>query len=250
MTLDTLVSQLQQVHGDALQTVVLYGSAASGEQVSGQSDVNVMALTSTLPFSAMRALGQTMRAWQEAGNPPVLELTVQEWRASSDIFPMEYADILERHKVLHGMLPLDGLCVHLANLRLQVEQEAMGKLLRLRRGVMLAGTDHFQQQDLVRASLSTLLVIFRAVLRLHGLRPSRDSTDVVQAVATRCGFDAAPFIAAAALKRGGNLEAAATEQVLDGYVTGMAALVAYLDQFTPPPDAPDIQPDRGSTGLP
>src|SRR5258707_8543144 len=28
--------------------------------------------------------------------------TVDEWRHSADVFPMEYADILERHRVLHG----------------------------------------------------------------------------------------------------------------------------------------------------
>lgn len=235
MTLDDLVRQLQHVHGDALHAVVLYGSTASGEEVAGHSDFNVMLLAESLPLAHMRALGQTMRGWQEAGNPPVLELTLDEWRASADIFPMEYADILERHRVLFGELPLDGITVNRADLRLQLEQEAMGKLLRLRRGVMVAGTDAGRQRDLLRQSVSTLLVIFRAVLRLAGEVPPKDGQQVIDAVGQRCGFDGTPYQRAAALRRGATVADAELERVLEGYLAGMTALVRYLDAFDAPP---------------
>lgn len=235
MTLDALVAQLRQVHGDGLQAAVLYGSAASGEEIAGRSDLNVLAIVSEVRLDTLRALGQTMRAWQEAGNPPVLEMTTAEWQSSADIFPMEYADILERHRVLHGALPLDGVAVKPGDLRLQVEQEAMGKLLRLRRGVMVAGTDSERQQELLRASLSTLLVIFRAVMRLHGEQPPRDAAQVIASVSRSCGFDGSPFERVAALKRGTAIPAGDTERVLAGYVAGMTALVAYLNGFDSAP---------------
>ena len=234
MSLDDLVQQLRQVHGDALRAAVLYGSAASGEQVVGHSDFNVLVIVSTIDVALMRSLGQTMRAWQEAGNPPVLVLTEQEWRRSADIFPMEYADILERHRVLDGTLSLSDLTVDPQHLRLQTEQEAMGKLLRLRRGVMVAGTDPARQTDLLRSSFSALLVIFRAVLRLHGVTPERDATRVIQEVATHCGFDPAPFLSVAALVRGTALSNGEAETVLAGYLRGMDLLVEYLDRFPPP----------------
>jgi hypothetical protein len=242
MSLDTLVSQLTAVHGTSLTAVVLYGSGAGGEAVTGRSDLNVMTLVETLSLQTLRSLGQTMRAWSEAGQPPVLVFTTEEWRTSADIFPMEYADILEQHRVLHGALPLDGLVVHLANLRLQVEREAMGKLLRLRRSIMVAGTDRDRQQELLRASLSTLLVIFRAVLRLHGTVPPRDADAVISAVATHAGFDAHPYLRVVALRRGTALDASDTETVLQGYLAGMTTLVAYLDRFVPPATASDIHP--------
>lgn len=231
MTLDELVSQLRQVHGDSLQAVVLYGSAASGEDITGTSDFNVLVIASAISVDTLRALGQTMRAWQEAGNPPVLEMTAAEWQSSADIFPMEYADILERHRVLYGTLPLDGITVSLPELRLQVEQEAMGKLLRLRRSIMVAGTDRERQQELLRASLSSLLVIFRAVMRLHGEAPPRDGVQVIAAVSARCGFDGAPYQRVVALKRGAALAGSETERVLEGYLSGMTRLVAYLNTF-------------------
>lgn len=242
MSLDTLVAQLQAVHAASLTAVVLYGSAARGDPVTGHADLNVLTVVESLSLDTLRALGQTMRAWNEAGHPPVLIFTTDEWRTSSDIFPMEYADIFEQHRLLHGRLPLDGLAVRMADLRLQVEQEAMGKLLRLRRGIMVAGTDAARQQELLRASLSTLLVIFRAVLRLHGTRPSVDADAVITAVAACAGFDPAPYQRVLALRRGAALEIRDTETVLRGYLSGMTTVVAYLDRFTPPAAASDIHP--------
>jgi hypothetical protein len=133
--------------------------------------------------------------------------------------------------------------VTLGDLRLQVEQEAMGKLLRLRRGVMVAGTDATRQQELLRASLSTLLVIFRAVMRLHGEIPPRDSAQVIAAVSRRGGFAPEPFERVLALKRGTALPSGDTEQVLEGYVEGMTALVAHLNRLQLPASA-------GVPGLP
>ena len=108
------------------------------------------------------------------------------------------------------------------------------KLLRLRRGVMLAGTDNARQQELLRASLSTLLVIFRGVMRLQGDVPPRDSAQVIATVSARCGFPAAPFEQVLAYKRGSAMPSGDTERVLEGYVAGMTALVAYLNRFQLP----------------
>ena len=46
-----------------------------------------------------------------------MTLTTREWRSSADIFAMEYADILERHKILYGEAPFDGIRVAPRDLR-------------------------------------------------------------------------------------------------------------------------------------
>lgn len=237
MHLDDLVAQLKQLHGTSLVGVVLYGSAASDEHVVGHSDQNVLVIVETLDISVLRALAQTARAWQESGNPPPLMLTRREWMGSSDVFPMEYADILERHRVLAGTLPLDGVRVDREHLRLQVEQEALGKLLRLRRATMTAGADVARQREVLRASLSAMMVIFRSVLRLHGDKPSRDASEVVSATAALCGFDPEPFQRVQRFVRGGVLADAEVESVLAGYLHDVERLTDYLDQLTPPPAA-------------
>ncbi len=233
MHLDDLVAQLRAAHGESLVGIVLYGSAARGEHVVGHSDQNVLVIVDQIDIATLRALGQTARAWQDAGNPPPLLLTRREWLGSADVFPMEYADILERHRVLAGTMPMDGLAVRTSDLRLQVEQESLGKLLRLRRATIVAGTDRARQREVLRASLSAFLVVFRGVLRLHGDTPPTDSADVIVQTAMRCGFDATPFSQIHRLVHGGVLADREVDGTMMGYVHGAEALVAYLDQFTP-----------------
>ena len=232
MTLDELVAQLQKVYGAQLRTVVLYGSAAAGEHIPKRSDYNVLVIVDELTMHHMRAGAAVARAWGEKGNPPPLTLTLAEWRGSADIFPMEYADILERHRVLYGTAPFDGIKVDREHLRLQLEHEAMGKLLKLRQGVLAAGGDDKQQVELLAASLSTIMVIFRAVERLHGASPPTDYDRLSRDVATRVGFDVEPFARVVRHVRGGEkIGSSDGSTVLSGYIGGVQQLVAYLDKY-------------------
>jgi predicted nucleotidyltransferase len=235
MTLDQLVSQLKAAYGAELRAVVLYGSAAAGEHIPKRSDYNVLVLTESLKPERLRAAAAVARAWAEAGNPAPMTMTPAEWRRSADIFPMEYADILDRHKILYGELPVEGVRVEPRHLRLQLEQEAMGKLLKLRQGVLAAGGDERRQVELLAASLSTIMVILRAVTRLHGDRPPTDNVALSTMVAGRAGFDAAPFVRVVRHVRGEQLMTPAdVGGVLAGYLGGMEGLVAYLDRFASP----------------
>ncbi|MBI2797287.1 MAG: nucleotidyltransferase domain-containing protein [Gemmatimonadetes bacterium] len=232
MTLDTLVARLRAALGDGLQAVVLYGSAVGNEHHERHSDVNVLVLVKRLGSAELGSgMAAATHAWREAGNPAPLLLTVREWHGSADIFPMEYADILERHRVLHGALPTEGLVVAPRDLRLQAEHEAMGKLLQLRAGILTAGDDARRQRALLSASLSTFMVIFRAVERLHGVAPAADYDTLARAVAARAGFDAEPFVRVAEHRRGSD-PLADPGPVLAGYLAGAEKLATHLDVFT------------------
>jgi hypothetical protein len=232
MTLDDLVTQLRATYGTQLSSVVLYGSAAAGEHIPKQSDFNVLVLLDRIDPAALAASSAVARAWSDAGNPPPMTMTLGEWQRSSDVFPMEYADILDRHRVLHGPPPFEGISVSRENLRLQLEQQVLGKLLQLRQGALLAGTDGKRQLELITASLSTMMVLFRAVLRLNGEKPEGDNVRLAQRVAALAGLDASPFERAVRHLRGeAKLPAGEAGPVLAGYLTGIERLNAYLDRY-------------------
>jgi hypothetical protein len=235
MTLDDLVAKLKTAFEGDLRAVVLYGSAVAGEHLPKRSNYNVLVIVDSLPLDRLMAKASIARSWTEAGNPPPLLLTTAEWRSSPDIFPMEYADILERHKVLYGQPPFEGIRVTPAELRLQVENQAMGKLLQLRQGVLALGEDAAQQSGLLAASLSAVMVLFRGVARLHGETPPTDYEALSRLVAERAGFDPAPFMAVVRHVRGvAPLAKDRVRSVLAGYLQGMERLVAHLDQFRSP----------------
>lgn len=233
MTLEELVKQLSAVYSSGLHTVVLYGSAAAGEHIPKKSDYNVLVIVDKLDLESLGREAAIARAWAEGGNPPPLTLTLDEWRRSADIFAMEYADILERHRVLHGTPPFDGITVNRTALRHELEHEAMGKLLALRQGILAAGGDRKRLLELLSASLSTFMVLFRATIRLSGDQPPSDYEVLSGRVADLTGgkLDATPFVRVVRHVRGTEK---LTEQdvtaVLAGYLAGAQQLVAHIDR--------------------
>jgi predicted nucleotidyltransferase len=232
MKLEELVRQLQLAYGDGLRSVVLFGSAVAGEHKAGKSDYNVLVIVDSLPLERLRAVAAVTRAWGEDGNPPPMTFTMREWRSSSDIFPMEYADILERHRVLFGEAPFDGIKVAPADLRLQVEHQTMGKLLRLRQATMGAGNDGKRQLEVLEQSLSTLMVVFRGVSRLQGQVPSQDYEELTRTLAQRAGFSADPFVKVIRHVRGTEkIPREEAAKILESYLAAMERLVTYLNEY-------------------
>lgn len=232
MKLEQLVEQLQRAYGDELRAVVLYGSAVAGEHIGEGSNYNVLVIANSLPLPSLRAASAIARAWNEAGNPAPLTFTTSEWQSSADIFPMEYADILERHKILFGQPPFEGISVKPADLRLQLEQQAMGKLLHLRKESMVAGGDSRMQLSLLESSLSTIMVLFRALTRLWAAVPSQDYQVLTDSVAKRAGIDAAPILRVVQHVRGKDkISKDQADSVLGGYLPALERLVKYLNEF-------------------
>lgn len=231
MTLDNLVEQLRTAHGDALEAVVLYGSAAR-QRGAPTGAMDVLVIVRTLADAALQAAGAATRAWMQAGHPAPLTLTSTEWRSSADVFAMEYADILSVHRAVYGTLHTEGLTVSPHDLRLQLEREVMGKLIQLRREMQARHGDGAAQRALLEAAHGTVMAIFRAALRLtDGLSaPYLDSEQVARDVAAKAGFDAAPFVALVRHRRGAekiaDKEAAA---VLRGCHDGLEKLGGWLD---------------------
>jgi hypothetical protein len=232
MTLDDLVTQLRAAYGDELRCVVLYGSAAVGEQLGKRTDLNVLVIVKQIDVERLRREAAIARAWANTGNAPPLTLSDAEWSASADIFPMEYSDILERHRVLYGTPPFEGVRPSREHLRLQAENEAMGKLIQFRQGILATGGDHRAILELLRDSISTFMVIFRAVVRLHGETPPRGQEELCTVVGRLAGFDATPFAKVVRHVRGTEkLTEGDTQGVLSGYLQSLQRLVEHIDRM-------------------
>jgi hypothetical protein len=230
MTLEGLTTQLTSALGDDLTAVVLYGSAAREERAGKRADHDVLVIVRRLTPASLRAVAPAARSWAKAGNPPPLILTETEWRSSADVFAIEVADILDRHRVLAGALPTEPSRVDPADLRHQLEAEAMGKLIALRQGILAAEGDAAKELALLAASRSAVLVLFRTLLRIHGEPRGSDSAEDVRRAAARAGFDAAPFLDVLEHVKGSTAIAAArADAVLEAYHAGLEVFVAHVD---------------------
>jgi hypothetical protein len=97
---------------------------------------------------------------------------------------------------------------------------------------MGAGGDSALQLEVLEKSLSTLMVIFRGVVRLHGHVPSQDYEALTLSVAERAGFSPEAFVRVIRHTRGTEkLSRDKASSILEEYLAAMERLVAYLNEF-------------------
>lgn len=177
-------------------SAVLYGSAARGDWVEGRSDVNLLVVTEDVSPERLRALGSALRRWRDRSVEPPLLLSRDEWNRAADAFPIEITDMQLRHDLLRGPDPVSGMQVAQGDLRRALEAEFRGKLLRLRQAWATFADAEKDLTPLARRSLSSLLVLWRAMLSLlgHANAASAGGGDVIQAAGVAAGFEPGPLI--------------------------------------------------------
>lgn len=239
MTINDLTAKLAAAFGAECTAIVLYGSAAASTPNEKGTDYNVLVILRTLRGDALRAASAPVREWADAGHRAPLILTEAEWRSSRDVFAMEHADIAGRHRVLHGALPALAP-VAPDDLRRQLEYEAMGALLHLRRGVLAIGHDPLRTLDLLVAAKGTTIALLRSLLRVHGREVPADAAAALAAAAPLAQLDAAAMADVIAHARGErSIPPARAAEVLDGVHRLLKGLVAHVDAMWHP-DAPAV----------
>jgi predicted nucleotidyltransferase len=224
--------ELADLYGPEVRSIVLYGSAARAQYHEGVSDLNILVLLRGLDAATLRRGSRHARRWVEEGNPPPLLLTEDELARSLDIFAIEYSDIRDAHRVLHGDDPFAALRIQPEHLRLQCERELKGALIQLRERYLLSADEPDELDALLRRSVSTFLVLFRTVLRLTGETVPQDSEEVVRATAARVGFEPDPLLEILRARRGGTaLQPAADDPRVAAYLRAVELTVSYVDRL-------------------
>ena len=178
-SLDQVVDRLKKALGDRLVSVVLYGSAASGDHHSGFSDVNVLCVLKDITPRELADTAPVIRWWREQGNPTPLLLARHEVETSTDCFAIEFHDIRAQHRILYGEDVVATLKVDNSFYRAEVEHELRAKLLRLRHKAAGVLNDRQLLSRLLADSISTFCVLFRHALILHGMEAPLGKRDTV-----------------------------------------------------------------------
>ncbi|HEX6105268.1 MAG TPA: hypothetical protein VFZ26_06775 [Gemmatimonadales bacterium] len=210
-------------------SAILYGSGARGDFVPGRSDINLMLIVDDLSPAVLRTLAAPFAAWRKSEYEPPLIVTRAEWERATDAFPVEIADMRASYQVLRGVDPLAGLEVDPEHLRIALEREFRGKLLRLRQGYVASGTDPAALGALAGRSAGTLMVFLRALLVMVGRSVPRDPLQLGVVGAEVLGVDSEPLLHVFRHRgeRGWRCSAEEFERYMD--VAGRA--VWFLDQL-------------------
>ncbi len=191
--LDQIVERLKTALGDRLVSVILYGSAATGDLQAGYSDLNVLCVLSEVTPRELADVSAVFRWWRGLGNPAPLLLTRHELTTSTDCFAIEFHDIRDQHRILHGEDVVEELQVDDSFYRAQVEHELRAKLLRLRHKAVGVLADRHLLSRLLADSLSTFCVLFRHALILHGVECPLGKRQIVAKAAEHFQISAEPL---------------------------------------------------------
>lgn len=188
---DRFTAQVREAFGTKLLSVVLYGSAASGEYVHGRSDLNLALVLETIDLADLARCRPFLAGWRRDAVALPLLLTPTDVRRSADIFPVEFLDICEHHVLLHGSDFFADLNVDPRHLRFQVEHELKAKILSLREsylGGLDRGTPEALIEELFAASVPSVLALGRNLLRVAGQRPPGRKADTPAALERAFGL--------------------------------------------------------------
>jgi hypothetical protein len=188
------VVQLKSAARSNLQCVALYGSAVSQEFHDGFSDINLLCVVRELSPAALDVLAPAVRAWTAARQPAPLIFAAADLDRIAAVFPIEMLDIRDRHHILFGNDVLTGLNISMERQRTQLEHELRTKLLFLRQHYLMASGDDGRVRHLMLDSISNFIALFRHALIAMGLKPPRTKREIVEQLAVRAGFDAAPYV--------------------------------------------------------
>ena len=230
LTVETLGDAVSGALGPRLVSLLLYGSAARGTHVRERSDVNTLLICDAVDEELFARLRPVLGRWVGAGHPAPLILTETEWRSSADAFPIEYEDIQEAHRVLAGRDPWPGVTVRRDDVRRQLEQELMGKLVRLRQAYVALPPK--QLARVVAGSAGGFFTMLRAALRLAGQTPPADVGSLVRAAGALVGFPPdglAPLVAHATGGRA--LRLAAGDPLPAAYLGAVAQTAEFVNRL-------------------
>ncbi|HXF92213.1 MAG TPA: hypothetical protein VNK46_05615 [Nitrospiraceae bacterium] len=224
--------EVLELFGSTLEGLVLYGSAARGEYLPGRSNLNLLFLLATGDAETLRRYGKIHRRWSKEQIVVPLFMTRSEFEASAALFPLEFLEMKEHHRLLAGWDPFPGLSVDLRLLPFQVEQGLRSHLLRLRQRFVEGSGTVEAVTILLPLSLTTLFPCLRGLLRVMGCQAPTASEAALKEVQSSLQCDTAAFVEVFNLKRGlispGPAE---VPRMFVRYVACLEALVRRVDEW-------------------
>ena len=225
---EELISKL----GQAVKSISAYGSATGPDFVTGKSDVNLTVVLDTLNHGLMGSILETVQWGMKKKIAPPLLLTPAYIASSLDVFPIEFFEIRDSQVVLYGEDQLASLEIKPEDVRLECESQLKGALLRTRQAYLEVGLKRKGAEQVLHTSLTSLIPVFRAMLRLKGIEVPGLKLDVVRQMGEAFGIDTSTFVAILHDKAGdekiGGQEA---HRVLGQYVEDLQNLCDKVDQI-------------------
>jgi hypothetical protein len=187
------VNRLQQAAGTNLESVILYGSATSGEYDTDYSNINLLVILKDTALPKLLALAPAVETWTKQGHSVPLLITRDELERSADVFSIELLDMQRQHRVLFGPDVVASLQIPMHLHRVQLEYELREKLILLRQRLLMDASNEKRTWHLLLRSVPAFATLFRHALIVQGEPVPATKREAVKALGAILSFDASPF---------------------------------------------------------
>jgi predicted nucleotidyltransferase len=187
------IGRLKDAAGDNLVSVVLYGSAVTGEYDREFSNINLLCFVRDSSFAQLKAISPAVQWWSKEGHRAPMLITKEELARSSDVFVIELMDIRRQHKILFGPDLVGDLEIPMHLHRAQLEYELREKLILLRQHLLLSANDNDHMWNLLLRSLPAFATLFRHAVIAQGQPVPPTKREAIGQLAASLRFDASPF---------------------------------------------------------
>lgn len=167
--------------GPDLRSIVLYGSAAEG-RLRKTSDVNVIVVLGAFEPARVDLLREPLRTAYAAIKLEAMFLLESEVPAAVEAFAVKFADILHRHRVLHGDNPFARVAPSRQAEITRLKQELLNLTLRLRQRYLMRSLREEQAALVVAEAAGPIRTCAEALLGLQG-KPAPSPKEALARVA-------------------------------------------------------------------
>ncbi len=230
--LEKFVNELKNICKEKLCAVILYGSKASGEAIEKKSDYNILILINNMIFNDLKNISNVIKKWVKKGNSMPVIFSTDRFKMSSDVFPIEFLDMKENHKVLYGEDILAEIKIGLKNLRHECEYELKSNLLKLRQMYIMNKDNSKMVKNIIVESLTSFLVVFKSILILINSTVPLKKVDALKLLSEKANFNPTVFFDVLRLKESsGYFNKNKLNLLLESYVTEIEKVIDFVDKL-------------------
>jgi len=187
--LESFLGAARDIYREGLVSVILYGSAASGEFSGKHSNINLLVVLDNTDLENLSGISKILSAGKFKILIPLF-FTEDYIKSSTDTFPIEFLDMKENYSVIYGKDVLAGLEIDMRNLRFQCEQELKAKAINIKKNYLSTMNKNALKQLLFK-SFNSSLHILRNLIRLKGRTPPYLKEDILNELEREFNMDTA-----------------------------------------------------------
>jgi len=206
----------------------LHGFAAYGDP--NATPAQSLALVHAISADDLAACAARASAWHRAGCATPLLLTREEFAGSLDAFPLEYGEILDTHRVIHGDNPFDGLSIRDEDVRRACEMQVKSLLLHLREDFIESHGRPADVAALVTDSAPAFAQLLRRLARLDDVTCTTNQ-DLCTFASARPKLDARVVGDVLALAKNTSATGVDPARLFPQYLAAVEALWKFVDRW-------------------